>query len=67
MQLYVGGLSGDTTQADVEAVFSEICVTQLVTIIRDIESGKSRGFAIVKILSEEKGEEFEEIYRAGAT
>jgi len=57
MQLYVGGLSDDTTEVDVEEVFSTICVPQLVTIIRDIESGKSRGFAIVKIPSEEKGEE----------
>ncbi|MFC1982545.1 methyltransferase domain-containing protein [Chloroflexota bacterium] len=57
MQLYVGGLSDDTTEVDVEQVFSRVCLPRLVTIIRDIESGKSRGFAIVKILSEEKGEE----------
>ena len=57
MQLYVGGLSDDTTEVDIEEVFSGVCLPQLVTIIRDIESGKSRGFAIVKILSEEKGEE----------
>ena len=57
MQLYVGGLSDDTTEVDIKEVFSGICLPQLVTIIRDIESGKSRGFAIVKILSEEKGEE----------
>ena len=57
MQLYVGGLSDDTTEVDIEQVFSGVCPPQSVTIIRDIESGKSRGFAIVKILSEEKGEE----------
>jgi len=57
MQLYVGGLSDDTTEVDIEEVFPGVCPLQLVTIIRDIESGKSRGFAIVKILSEEKGEE----------
>jgi SAM-dependent methyltransferase len=57
MQLYVGGLSDDTTEVDVEEVFSKVCTPQSVTIIRDIESGKSRGFAIVKILSEEDEEE----------
>ena len=57
MQLYVGGLSDDTTEVDLEQVFSEVCLPQLVTIIRDIESGKSRGFAIAKILSEEDGKE----------
>ena len=57
MQLYVGGLSDDTKEDDIEEVFSRVCLPQLVTIIRDIESGKSRGFAIVKILSEENGEE----------
>ena len=57
MQLYVGGLSDNTTEVDIEQVFSGVCPPQSVTIIRDIESGKSRGFAIVKILSEEKGEE----------
>jgi SAM-dependent methyltransferase len=57
MQLYVGGLADDTAEADVKEVFSGICPPRLVTIIRDIESGKSRGFAIVKITGEEKGEE----------
>jgi SAM-dependent methyltransferase len=57
MQLYVGGISDNTTEGDIKDVFSSVCPPQLVTIIRDIESGKSRGFAIVKIPSEEKGEE----------
>ena len=57
MQLYVGGLSNDTKEENIVELFSSICPVQLVTIIRDIESGKSRGFAIVKILSEEDGEE----------
>jgi tRNA A58 N-methylase Trm61 len=57
MQLYVGGLSEDTTEADIERAFSSACPLRLVKVIRDIESGKSRGFAIVKIPVEEKGEE----------
>ena len=57
MQLYVGGLSDETTEADVEGVFPGVCLPQSVAIIRDIDSGKSRGFAIVKVLSEKEGEE----------
>ena len=57
MQLRVSNLSEDTTEAEIEEVFTKVCPPQLVTIIRDIESGKSKGFAIVKILSEEKGKE----------
>ncbi len=57
MQLYVGGLSDNTTEAEIKEVFTKVCPLQLVTIIRDIESGKSKGFAVVKIPSEEKGEE----------
>ncbi|HXZ30359.1 MAG TPA: RNA-binding protein, partial [Dehalococcoidia bacterium] len=57
MQLYVGNLSADTTEVDVEGLFSDIYLPQIVTIIRDIDSGKSKGFAIVKIQSQEKGEE----------
>ena len=57
MQLYVGGLSEDTTDVDIEKAFAGVHPLQLVKVIRDIESGKSRGFAIVKIPTEEKGEE----------
>jgi SAM-dependent methyltransferase len=57
VQLYVGGLSEDTTEVDIEKAFSGVHPLQLVKVIRDIESGKSRGFAIVKIPAEEKGEE----------
>jgi tRNA A58 N-methylase Trm61 len=57
MQLYVGGLSEDTTEADIEKAFSGVCPLQMVKVIRDVESAKSRGFAIVKIRTEEKGKE----------
>ena len=57
MQLFVGGLSDDTTEEDVNRLFSKICQVESVTIIKDIESGKSKGFGIVKVLSNEQGEE----------
>jgi len=57
MQLYVGGLSKDTTEVDIKELFSKVCPLRTVTVIRDIESGKSMGFAVVKILSEGNGED----------
>jgi SAM-dependent methyltransferase len=57
MQLYVGGISDNVTEAEIKEVLTGVCPTKSVTIIRDIESGKSKGFAIVKIPNEEKGEE----------
>jgi tRNA A58 N-methylase Trm61 len=57
MQLYVGGLTEDTTEVDIEKAFSSVHPLRLVKVIRDIESGKSRRFAIVKIQTGEKGEQ----------
>ncbi len=57
MQLYVGGLTEDTTEVDIKKAFSGVYRPRMVKVIRDIESGKSRGFAIVKIPTEEKGEQ----------
>jgi SAM-dependent methyltransferase len=53
MQLYVGDLSEDTTEIDIEKAFAAVVPLQLVKIIRDVESGKSKGFAIVKLGTEE--------------
>ena len=56
MQLYVGGLSTDTEENKIAELFSGICPVQSISIIKDIESGRSRGFAIVKILKQEYAE-----------
>jgi tRNA A58 N-methylase Trm61 len=57
MQLYVGGLSEDTTEADIEKAFAGVRPLQMVRVITDIESGKSKGFAIVKVATAQKGAE----------
>ena len=57
MQLHVGGLSEDTTEADIEKAFSAVRPLHLVEVVRDIESGRSKGFAVVKVPTEEKGAE----------
>jgi SAM-dependent methyltransferase len=57
MQLYIGGLSDNTTEDEVVALFSKIGTVESVRVIRDIGSGKSRGFAIVRMPNNPEGEE----------
>jgi 2-polyprenyl-3-methyl-5-hydroxy-6-metoxy-1,4-benzoquinol methylase len=49
MQLRVSGLSLDTVNEDLMPLFSAIGTVELITVIRDIISGKSKGYAIVWI------------------
>jgi SAM-dependent methyltransferase len=53
MQLYIGGLSKNTTEHEVAELFLGICPVQSITIGRDIVSGISRGFAMVKLSQQE--------------
>ena len=57
MQLYIGGLSDNTTEDEVVALFSKIGTAESVRVIRDIGSGKSRGFARVRMTNNTEGEE----------
>jgi len=56
MQLFVGGLPENITKKELETLFSPICPFQSITIARDIESGKPRGFALVKLAAGADGE-----------
>ncbi len=57
MQLHIGGLADNTVEDEVMALFSGIGTVELVRVIRDIGSGKSRGFAIVRMPNNTAGEE----------
>jgi len=56
MQLYVGGLASDTTEKEINGLFSGIGGVESVTVVRDIASGESRGFAMVRIPDDATGE-----------
>ena len=43
MQLYVGGLSDDTTEVDIEKALAGAYPLQLVKIIRDVEQAETTG------------------------
>lgn len=52
-KLYVGNLSYDSTQQDIEALFEPYGVVSDVFIVKDRESGRPRGFAFVTMETEE--------------
>jgi len=57
MQLFIGRLSEDTTEGELRGLFSEIGGVESVTIVRDLSSGRSRGFGMVRMMSDAIGEE----------
>jgi len=47
--IYVGNLSYETSQEDLEAAFNEFGAVERVNIVRDRETGQPRGFAFVEM------------------
>jgi RNA recognition motif-containing protein len=50
-KLFVGNLPFDTTNADLEALFSEVGTCESASVITDRATGRSRGFAFVEMAS----------------
>src|SRR6266566_8833351 len=51
-KLYVGNLSFNTTETDLQDLFAQAGAVQEVTLMQDKFTGKSRGFAFVTMGSE---------------
>ena len=49
MNLYVGNLSYQTNEEDLQSAFAEFGKVESVTVIRDKFSGESRGFGFVEM------------------
>jgi len=47
MKLYVGNLSFDTSEADLQDIFEQFGTVREIHVINDRETGRSRGFAFV--------------------
>src|SRR5690606_17759914 len=57
MKLYVGNLSFNTTNQDLNDHFGEIGTVESTNIIEDRDTGRSRGFGFVEMASKEEGEQ----------
>ncbi|HEX6976637.1 MAG TPA: RNA-binding protein [Vicinamibacterales bacterium] len=52
-KLYVGNLPYDTGEQDLQALFGEAGTVESVNVIRDMATGRARGFAFVEMASDE--------------
>jgi RNA recognition motif-containing protein len=57
MKLYVGNISFDTNEQDLEELFGEVGTVNSANIINDRDSGRSRGFGFVEMSSKQEGED----------
>src|SRR6185436_510646 len=55
-KLYVGNLSFQTTENDLQTMFGEAGTVQSVSIIEDRETGRSRGFGFVEMTTAEEAQ-----------
>lgn len=56
MNIYVGNLSFDTTEADLREAFATYGEVSSVSVIKDKFSGQSRGFAFVEMSGKSEAE-----------
>jgi RNA recognition motif-containing protein len=56
MNLYIGNLSHQATEADVQQAFAAFGQVTSATIIKDRASGESRGFAFVEMPVKDEAE-----------
>jgi len=55
MNIYVGNLSFDASETDIEDAFGEFGAIKSINIIKDRETGRSRGFGFVEMDDRQAG------------
>ena len=55
-KLFVGNLPFNTGEAELETLFSEAGTIESVRVMRDMATGRARGFAFVEMQSEEEAQ-----------
>jgi RNA recognition motif-containing protein len=55
MNMYVSNLSFNTSDVELNELFSKFCSVYSAKVITDRETGRSRGFGFVEMDSEEEG------------
>jgi RNA recognition motif-containing protein len=65
MQIYVGNLEYSITDQDLHDLFSRFGVVEAATVIRDRETGRSKGFGFVTMPNDaEAAKAIEELHQA---
>ena len=54
VKLYVGNLSYDTTEDELRSLFTQVGTVSEVALIKDRDTGRSKGFAFVTMGSQEE-------------
>ena len=57
MKIYVGNISFETTEAELEQAFSQYGDVKSVNIITDRDTGRSRGFGFVEMRDSQAGQQ----------
>ncbi len=55
MNIYVGNLSYEATEDDIRNAFAQFGQVSSVSVIKDRETGRSKGFAFVEMSNDEDG------------
>jgi RNA recognition motif-containing protein len=55
-KLYIGNISHGTTEQDLRTMFSEAGTVGTVEVIKDRQTGESKGFAFVMMSSQEEAQ-----------
>jgi RNA recognition motif-containing protein len=56
-KLYVGNLPYNTTEQDLESLFASAGTVDTVNLMRDMATGRARGFAFVEMGSDEEAQQ----------
>ncbi len=55
MNIYVGNMSYDTTENDLQEAFAAFGAVTSISVIMDRETGRPRGFAFIEMANDEEG------------
>ena len=56
MKIYVGNMSYEVTEEDLRVTFGQFGQVESATIIKDRDSGQSKGFGFVEMSSKDEGQ-----------
>jgi cold-inducible RNA-binding protein len=54
-KLYVGNLAFETSSNDLQTLFAQAGTVESVSLIEDLETGRSRGFGFIEMSTKEEG------------